>query len=66
VKNILNYLQRTKDMFFVYGSVEEDLSVKCYTDASFQTDRDECNSLSGYVFIIMEVQFLGRVPSRVL
>jgi hypothetical protein len=52
VKNILKYLRRTKEMFLVYGGLEEDLCVKCYTDASFQTDRDDSRSQSGYVFIM--------------
>ena len=38
VKNILNYLRRTREMFLVYAGLEEELSIKCYTDASFQTD----------------------------
>ena len=37
VKNILKYFRRTKDMFLIYGGSEE-LIVKGYTDASFQTD----------------------------
>ena len=37
VKNILKYLKRTKDIFLVYGGSEE-LRVKGYTDASFQSD----------------------------
>ncbi|XP_042752702.1 secreted RxLR effector protein 161-like [Lactuca sativa] len=52
VRNILKYRQRTKDLFLVYGSMEDSLSVKCYTNASFTTDRDDCKSQSGYVFII--------------
>ncbi|XP_042752729.1 secreted RxLR effector protein 161-like [Lactuca sativa] len=52
VKNILKYLRRTKDLFLIYGGVEESLSVKCYTDASFTTDQDDCKSQSGYTFII--------------
>ena len=40
VKNILKYLRRTKDAFLVYGN-EEDLVVKGYIDASFQTDKDD-------------------------
>ncbi|KAI3764505.1 hypothetical protein L2E82_14514 [Cichorium intybus] len=52
VKNILKYLRRTKDMFLVYGGLEESLKVKGYTDASFQTDRDDSKSQSGYVFIL--------------
>jgi len=34
VKNILKYLRRTKELFLVYGGVEE-LVVSGYTDASF-------------------------------
>ena len=52
VKNILKYLRRTKDMFLVYGGLESELTVRCYTDASFQTDRDDSKSQSGYVFIL--------------
>ena len=43
VKNILKYLRRTKDMFLVYGG-EEELVVNGYTDASFQTDKDDYRS----------------------
>ena len=49
VKNILKYLKRTKDAFLVYGGAEE-LRVRGYTDASFQTDRDDFTSQSGFVF----------------
>ena len=49
VKNILKYLRRTKDVFLVYGG-EEELVVMGYTDASFQTDKDDSKSQSGYVF----------------
>ena len=51
MKNILKYLRRTKDVFVVYGGVEE-LVVTGYTDASFQTDKDDSKSQSGYVFTI--------------
>ena len=50
VKNILKYLRRTKDMFLVYG--EGDLQVSRYTDASFQSNKDDCKSQFGYVFMI--------------
>lgn len=53
VKNILKYLKRTKDSFLVYGR-EEKLTVKGYTDASFQTDRDDSVSQSGFVFCKLE------------
>ena len=51
VKNILKYFRRTKDMFLIYGGSEE-LVVKGYTDASFQTDQDDSKSQSGYVFCL--------------
>ena len=38
-------------MFLVYGG-EDELVVRGYTDASFQTDRDDFRSQSGYVFIL--------------
>ena len=50
VKTILKYLRRTQDLFLVYG--EGDLQVKGYTDASFHSDKDDCKSQSGYVFIM--------------
>ena len=50
-KNILKYLRRTKDVFLVYGG-EEELVVMGYTDASFQTDKDDSKSQSGFVFTI--------------
>lgn len=51
VKNILKYLRRTKDVFLVYGG-DEELVVNGYTDASFQTDKDDYRSQSGFVFIL--------------
>jgi len=51
VKNILKYFRRTKDVFLVYGG-EEEVIVTGYTDASFQTDKDDSKSQSGYVFTI--------------
>ena len=38
-------------MFLVYGGSEE-LIVKGYTDASFQTDQDDSKSQPGYVFCL--------------
>ena len=49
MKNILKYLRRPKDVFLVYGGKEE-LVVTGYTDASFQTDKDDSKSQSGFVF----------------
>ncbi|KAL4302153.1 hypothetical protein GQ457_10G012010 [Hibiscus cannabinus] len=51
VKNILKYLRRTKDVFLVYGG-EEELRIKGYTDASFQTDKDDSRSQSSSVFCL--------------
>ena len=39
-RNILKYLKRTKEMFLVYGG-DEELVVKGYVDASFDTDLDD-------------------------
>ncbi|KAK8534678.1 hypothetical protein V6N12_057322 [Hibiscus sabdariffa] len=51
VKNILMYLRRTKDVFLVYGG-EEELGIKGHIDASFQTDKDDSRSQSGFVFCL--------------
>jgi hypothetical protein len=40
IKNILKYLNRTKDKFLVYGGKRE-LIVEGYIDASFATDYDD-------------------------
>ena len=48
-KNILKYLRRTKDAFLIYGDGDSDLHVKRYADASFQYDRDDSKSQSGYM-----------------
>lgn len=40
VNNILNYLRNTKDMFLVFNGKDE-LKVSGYSDACFQTDRDD-------------------------
>ena len=51
VKTILKYLRRTKDVFLIYGG-EEELIVNGYIDVSFQTDTDDSQSQSGFVFTI--------------
>ena len=51
VKNILKYLRRTKDLCLTYGG-EEELVIRAFTDASFQTDRDDQKSQSGFVFCL--------------
>nr|GEU48782.1 hypothetical protein [Tanacetum cinerariifolium] len=55
VKNILKYLRNTKDMLLVYGGDSKtELSVTCYTDASWETNRDDLRSHTGYVFVMNE------------
>jgi len=51
VKNILKYLRRTKDWVLVLGGCDT-LRVTGYSDASFQTDRDNFRSQSGWVFTL--------------
>lgn len=51
VKNILKYLQKTKDMIFVFGSIDE-LKVSGYSNFSFQTGRDNSYSQSDWVFLL--------------
>ncbi|GKA56959.1 retrotransposon protein, putative, ty1-copia subclass [Tanacetum coccineum] len=42
-----------RDMVLVYGAKPEDeLKVSCYVDASFQTDKDDTKSQTGYVFVL--------------
>ena len=48
VKNILEYLKRTKDMFLDYGG-DKRFIVKGYVDASFDTESDDSKSQSGYI-----------------
>ena len=52
VKNILKDLRRTKDIFLIYGDGDIDLHVKGYTDANFQSNRDDSKPQSGYVFTL--------------
>src|ERR1041385_3361776 len=52
VKNILKYLRRTKDLFLVYGGVDEELTVKGYVDARFGSDLDVSKSQTGYAFML--------------
>ncbi|KAL9236070.1 hypothetical protein vseg_010777 [Gypsophila vaccaria] len=56
VKNILKYLRRTKEWALVYGGNIE-LCAKGYTDASFQTDKDDSKSQSGFVFTLNSAAF---------
>lgn len=51
VKNILKYLRRTKDWVLVLGG-NDTLRVDGYSDANFQTDRDNFRSQSGWIFLL--------------
>jgi hypothetical protein len=51
VKKILKYLNRTKEVFLVFGG-EEELVVKGYSDANFQTHVDDSKSQSNFVFCL--------------
>jgi hypothetical protein len=48
---MLKYLRNTKDMVSVFGGCKEELGVKGYVDASFDTDPDNSKSQTGYVFM---------------
>ena len=41
-------MRRTKDVFLIYG--DGDLIVEGYSDGSFQSDKDDSKSQSGYIF----------------
>ncbi|GJZ82659.1 putative RNA-directed DNA polymerase [Tanacetum coccineum] len=53
IKNILKYLRNTKDRFLVYGG-EEELRLTSYCDTSWQTDKDDIHSQSGWIFLLNE------------
>ncbi|XP_057788404.1 secreted RxLR effector protein 161-like [Salvia miltiorrhiza] len=50
VKSILKYLRRTKDLFLIYGGGE--LKLEGFTDSSFQSDKDDSKSMSGFIFTL--------------
>ena len=50
VKNILKYLQRTKDINLIFDSAS--LGLEAYADLSFQVDIDDSKSTSGFVFTL--------------
>ena len=51
MKNILKYLRRTKDIFFIYGGGSK-LKLEGYTNFSLQSDSDDSKSISEYVFTL--------------
>ncbi|GJZ48463.1 retrotransposon protein, putative, ty1-copia subclass, partial [Tanacetum coccineum] len=53
VKHILKYLRNTRDMFLVYGGKPDtELNVTGFCDASWQSDKDDTKSQTGYVFVV--------------
>ncbi|GKB18022.1 putative reverse transcriptase domain-containing protein [Tanacetum coccineum] len=53
IKNILKYLRNTKDMFLVFGGDSTtEMGVTFYTDASWETHRDDLRSQKGFVFVM--------------
>ncbi|GJX80511.1 retrotransposon protein, putative, ty1-copia subclass [Tanacetum coccineum] len=53
VKHILKYLRNTRDMFLVYGGKPDtELNVIGFCDASWQCDKDDTKSQTGYVFVV--------------
>ncbi|GJY95309.1 retrotransposon protein, putative, ty1-copia subclass [Tanacetum coccineum] len=53
VKHILKYLRNTRDMFLVYGGKPDtELNVTGFCDASWQCDKDDTKSQTGYVFVV--------------
>ena len=51
VKNILLYLRMTKHAFLIYGG-EKEFVINGYTNASFQSNKDNLILQSGYVFYL--------------
>ncbi|GKF46436.1 hypothetical protein Tco_0136238 [Tanacetum coccineum] len=53
VKHILKYLRNTRDMFLKYGGKPDiELNVTRFCDASWQCDKDDTKSQTGYVFVV--------------
>nr|GFA82736.1 retrotransposon protein, putative, Ty1-copia subclass [Tanacetum cinerariifolium] len=53
VKHILKYLRNMRDMFLVYkGKPNTELDVTSFCDASWQYDKDDTKSQTGYVFVV--------------
>ncbi|GJU27663.1 retrotransposon protein, putative, ty1-copia subclass [Tanacetum coccineum] len=55
------------DIVLVYGAKPEDeLKVSCYANASFQTDKDDTKSQTGYVFVLNGVMPSNKRPMEML
>ena len=62
VKNILEYLRRTKDLMLIFDKGSK-LKVEGYIDSDFMTDVDDRKSTSGCIFLVIVVRLAGRVSS---
>ncbi|GKA11143.1 reverse transcriptase domain-containing protein [Tanacetum coccineum] len=61
VKNIIKYLRNTKDIFLVYGG-EEELRGTGYCDASWQTDKDDSQTIERLQQQIQELELQQLQP----
>nr|GEY16649.1 hypothetical protein [Tanacetum cinerariifolium] len=62
VKNILEYLKNTKDMFLVYGGdIKRELRISCSTDVGYLTDADDLKSQTGYVFVLNGAVWIRKI-----
>ncbi|GJY44635.1 hypothetical protein Tco_0432848 [Tanacetum coccineum] len=53
------------DMVLMYGAKPEDeLKVSCYADASFQTDKDDTKSQTGYVFVLNGIAVVWKSTKK--
>ncbi|GKC27561.1 retrotransposon protein, putative, ty1-copia subclass [Tanacetum coccineum] len=53
VKHILKYLRNMRDMFSVYGGNPDiELNITGFCDASWQCDKDDTKSQTGYVVVV--------------
>ncbi|GJS86182.1 hypothetical protein Tco_0752723 [Tanacetum coccineum] len=53
IGSIMYAMRNTKNMFLVYGGDSTtELGVTCYIDASWETDRDDLRSQTGFVFMM--------------
>ena len=63
VKNVLRYLQGTKNHKLVYKR-SDNLEVIGYSDSHFAKFKDDKKSTSGYIFMLSGGHYLGEVISR--
>ena len=62
-KRVMWYLQRTKDFMLTYRKSDQ-LEIIGYSNFDFTECQDSSRSTSGYIYMLLEELFLGRVLSR--